>query len=410
MTETGIKTQTDYLAGRFQYKVNELQFFPHVEGYVNVIDDKYNYVFNYTDHLGNIRVSYGVDPSTSTLKVLEENHYYPFGLKHEGYNMDYKMYQKIQSGAIAIRVAAPLQPNYKYKYNGKELQTELGLNMYDMDMRDYDPAIARWVVQDPVVHYDYSPYNAFDNNPVIFADPSGADAYEDKEGYHFTGADAQNFFSQLQGQLGETSSDSSPENDITVNSKGKITNIVINDKPHRIFDTDGNQLYVNDYAYDSKWLDLASVDEQLYVIIDNPFLVKLILKAGFVNSGFNMSQRYLETALNSHGSADFGFNQLRDELDMHNTEYDGYEDGNGAFFRVQGQKSIYNFADFSQFVWGSWMRVNNFSSLEMKAGAHINNFITTLISTDRTGGFIDSEADQRAIQNGFNYTNNLLSK
>ncbi len=66
--------------------------------------------------------------------------------------------------------------SYNYKYNGKELQEELGLNMYAMDMRQYDPAIARWVVQDPVVHHSMSPYNAFDNNPVFWADPSGADA------------------------------------------------------------------------------------------------------------------------------------------------------------------------------------------------------------------------------------------
>lgn len=46
---------------------------------------------------------------------------------------------------------------FKYKYNGKELQDELGLNMYAMDMRQYDPAIARWVVQDPVVHHNMSP-------------------------------------------------------------------------------------------------------------------------------------------------------------------------------------------------------------------------------------------------------------
>ena len=44
-----------------------------------------------------------------------------------------------------------------------------------MDMRHYDPAIARWVVQDPVTHHAMSPYNAFDNNPVLIADPSGAD-------------------------------------------------------------------------------------------------------------------------------------------------------------------------------------------------------------------------------------------
>ena len=73
---------------------------------------------------------------------------------------------------------------YQYKYNGKELQTELGLNMYDMDMRDYDPAIGRWVNQDPIIHYSMSPYTAFDNNPVFFADPSGADAegFENADG------------------------------------------------------------------------------------------------------------------------------------------------------------------------------------------------------------------------------------
>src|SRR5690554_589649 len=45
-----------------------------------------------------------------------------------------------------------------------------------MDLRQYDPAIGRWVVQDPVTHHDYSPYSAFDNNPVYWSDPSGADS------------------------------------------------------------------------------------------------------------------------------------------------------------------------------------------------------------------------------------------
>lgn len=44
-----------------------------------------------------------------------------------------------------------------------------------MDMRQYDPAIARWVVHDPIVHYDKSPYSAYDNNPIYWADPSGMD-------------------------------------------------------------------------------------------------------------------------------------------------------------------------------------------------------------------------------------------
>lgn len=47
--------------------------------------------------------------------------------------------------------------------------------MYAMDMRQYDPTIARWVVQDPITHHSQSPYCAFDNNPVYWKDPSGAD-------------------------------------------------------------------------------------------------------------------------------------------------------------------------------------------------------------------------------------------
>ncbi|NLN33510.1 MAG: type IV secretion protein Rhs, partial [Flavobacteriaceae bacterium] len=69
----------DYLDG-FQYAGNILQFFPHAEGYVKVtpIDRlntnyAFNYVFNYTDHLGNVRLSYSKDPRTNQLKILEEN-------------------------------------------------------------------------------------------------------------------------------------------------------------------------------------------------------------------------------------------------------------------------------------------------------------------------------------------------
>ncbi|WP_445455988.1 RHS repeat domain-containing protein [Flavobacterium sp. HNIBRBA15423] len=179
MNENSVITKTDYLAGGFQYKDNYLKFFPHPEGYVNVVDshgiNNYNYVFNYTDHLGNIRVSYGVDPDTQTLKILEENHYYPFGLKHEGYNMDYKTYQQILEESIKIKMASPVDAVYKYKYNGKELQDELGLNMYDYGARNYDPAIGRFSVPDPMqeLYYGINSYAYVFNNPVQLVDPTG---------------------------------------------------------------------------------------------------------------------------------------------------------------------------------------------------------------------------------------------
>ncbi|WP_445455997.1 RHS repeat domain-containing protein [Flavobacterium sp. HNIBRBA15423] len=157
VTETGIKTQTDYLAGGFQYKVNELQFFPHAEGYVKKEANSYKYVFNYTDHLGNIRLSYTDIDSNGTIdidEIIEENEYYPFGLKHESH---------ISSNA------------YQMKYNGKELQTELGLNMYDYGARNYDPALGRWMNVDSLAekYNNMSTYNYVNNTPINAIDPDG---------------------------------------------------------------------------------------------------------------------------------------------------------------------------------------------------------------------------------------------
>ncbi|OHT43947.1 DUF6443 domain-containing protein [Flavobacterium tructae] len=131
-----------------------LQFFPTAEGYYDDIYKKY--VYQYKDHLGNVRLSYAKNPVTQVLEIIEENNYYPFGLKHTGYN-DY------------------VASNNKYKYNGKELQDELGLNMYDYGARNYDPAIGRWMSIDPLAEKGrrWSPYNYAMDNPVYFIDPDG---------------------------------------------------------------------------------------------------------------------------------------------------------------------------------------------------------------------------------------------
>ncbi|HRE77742.1 MAG TPA: RHS repeat-associated core domain-containing protein [Flavobacterium sp.] len=127
----------------------------------------FNYIYNYTDHLGNVRLSYTKDPAINVLTILEENNYYPFGLKHRNYNMGRKQYLKLMDNG-GIQITPTNETVYDYKLNGKEYQDELGLNTYAMDMRQYDPAIGRWVVQDSVVHHNYSPHSAFDNNPVMF--------------------------------------------------------------------------------------------------------------------------------------------------------------------------------------------------------------------------------------------------
>ncbi len=51
-----------------------------------------------------------------------------------------------------------------------------------MEVRQYDPAIARFTGIDPVTHHSMSTYTAFDNNPVYFSDPAGANAYHEGKG------------------------------------------------------------------------------------------------------------------------------------------------------------------------------------------------------------------------------------
>ena len=164
VTENTTVTTTDYLGG-YQYKNAVLQYFPTTEGYVKNTPvsgaNTYSYVYNYTDHLGNTRLSYTKDATTGSLKILEESNYYPFGLKHNGYNP-----------------ISPIPENRRL-FNGKELQEELGLNQYDYGARNYDPALGRWMNIDPLAekYFGASPFNYVLNSPINSVDPDGMDVY-----------------------------------------------------------------------------------------------------------------------------------------------------------------------------------------------------------------------------------------
>ena len=107
--------------------------------------------------MGNVRLSYFKNAGGSA-EVLEENNFYPFGLKHEGYNQ--------MAGNLS----------YNYEYNGKELQKETGWS--DFGARMYMADIGRWGVVDPLAESTIrvNPYNYALNNPVMFIDPDGRKA------------------------------------------------------------------------------------------------------------------------------------------------------------------------------------------------------------------------------------------
>ncbi len=177
---------------------NELQFFPHPEGYVSVV--KFgpetlviNYAYQYKDHFeggalknspvdyfserarwrGGHRLNYGKDPETNVLKVLEENHYYPFGLKHQNYNTGRKQYGKKEDEITTLQFPGLVLPTeekpmvYKYKYQSQEFQDELGLNIYFFKFRMSDPATGRFLNIDPLSPtYPHNSTYAFAENNV----------------------------------------------------------------------------------------------------------------------------------------------------------------------------------------------------------------------------------------------------
>ena len=63
----------------------------------------------------------------------------------------------------------------RYRYNGIELDTSLGLDNYEAKLRDLDPQTGRWWQVDPKSENteDISPYASNNNNPIRFKDPDG---------------------------------------------------------------------------------------------------------------------------------------------------------------------------------------------------------------------------------------------
>ena len=140
----GTTTTTDY-CGNVVYENGVQKLLLTEEGYVTLADKQYHYFLK--DHQGNNRM---VVNASGT--VEETNHYYPFG------------------GLFASSGNA--QP---YKYNGKELDTENGLNWYDYGARHYDPALGRFTTMDRFAdkYSSMSPYQYGANNPVNIVDING---------------------------------------------------------------------------------------------------------------------------------------------------------------------------------------------------------------------------------------------
>ncbi|MBL7746164.1 MAG: hypothetical protein JNM19_01945 [Chitinophagaceae bacterium] len=132
--------------------------YPHVKDNLPINKNGYLYVYvsNETPNIDvffdNLQVTHIRGP------VLEETHYYPFGLTMAG----------ISSKALLFG-----NPENKKKFNGIEHTTEFDLHTYDAFFRNADPQIGRWWQIDPKPNMTESPYIMMGNNPLSKNDPLG---------------------------------------------------------------------------------------------------------------------------------------------------------------------------------------------------------------------------------------------
>lgn len=101
--------------------------------------------------------------SGENLQFVQEENYYPFGMKREGYDL--------------IETDYSLDKHTRNQYNGIEKTEDLGKHLSLAHYRLHDASVARWFQIDPVAtkYGGQSPYNSMFNDPVALSDPMGDD-------------------------------------------------------------------------------------------------------------------------------------------------------------------------------------------------------------------------------------------
>ncbi len=157
----GNETGDRYYIGNMEYNQTQtLEFIHTSEGRVRYNGVDYAYDYYLKDHLGNTRTVFADGNGDGILadnEVLQETHYYPFGMS---------------IGDLAVDRGA----DNKIKFGAKELQDDVlngvKLNLYDYNTRYYMPDVPVFTTNDLLSEtYSFqSTYAYAINNPIRFTD------------------------------------------------------------------------------------------------------------------------------------------------------------------------------------------------------------------------------------------------
>ncbi len=156
--------QYRYAGGGYEQVGDNEEFKTHIKTGLTVNKNGYLYIYvsnetpNVDVFFDNVQVSHVRGP------LMEETHYYPFGLTMAG---------------ISSKAAGSFMNRYKFN-GGNELQSGefsdgSGLELYDAIHRLYDPQLGRFGQIDKLseLSIDFTPYGFARNNPIWMNDPLG---------------------------------------------------------------------------------------------------------------------------------------------------------------------------------------------------------------------------------------------
>ena len=335
----------------------------HFTDLQNLIATKSGFVYIYCSNESPVEVFFdNLQVVHTRSPILEETHYYPFGLTMAGIS------SKALNGA----------PENKKKYQQYELNSDFDINLYETFFRSHDPQLGRFLQLDPKPRDYESPYAAMGNNPILNFDLLGDTTYR------FNNSDGSYigmFDLDVAGQVGSYGTTK------TI-GKGKNKQEVWNGTRFEFADPENDAQQIRD-----------GIINQLVFVSDVEMKDMLTAQGAFNHEDKNNPFTFYS---NSTGGQDFdySFSVIPAKFGSKGASATPLDPSTPSrvLFLPGGDYTAHNHMNFGNYLWAASGYTLGFSYATLQIGGHINS-----LKNSKQNGYPsqwDSKDDQNSIKLG----------